>query len=70
MEVLIVSKTRMNNNFACVGGLVLENNTFVRLLNPGRFNQSVNGPFNIGDVFDSTIKFKSCINRLKRKGIA
>jgi hypothetical protein len=38
MEVIIVSKTHMSNA-ACVGGLVLSNNRYVRLLNPGNYNQ-------------------------------
>lgn len=51
MEVLIVSKTHMANA-ACVGGLVLENNRYIRLLNPGDQNQPADTPFNVGDVFD------------------
>lgn len=38
MEVLIVSKTRMSSA-ACVGALVLSNNRYARLLNPGDYNQ-------------------------------
>lgn len=51
MEVLIVSKTHMTSA-ACVGGLVISNNRYVRLLNPGNYNQPSNTDFNIGDVWD------------------
>jgi len=51
MEVLIVSKTHMSNT-ACVGGLVLSNNRYVRLLNQGNNNQPTDSPFEIGQVWD------------------
>ena len=51
MEVLIVSKTRMSNS-VCVGGLVLENNRYVRLLNPDTFIQPTNTEFEVGDIWD------------------
>ena len=51
MEVLIVSKTHMTNN-ACVGGLVLDNNRYIRLLNPGNQNQPTNTDFEIGQVWN------------------
>ena len=52
MEVLIVSKTSMNNNMCCVGGLVLENNQSVRLLNRGNRNQPEDTPLQIGQVWN------------------
>lgn len=51
MEVLIVSKTRMANG-ACVGGLVLADNTPVRLLRPGGWNQPSDTKFNVGEIWD------------------
>lgn len=51
MEVLIVSKTHMSNS-ACVGGFVLSDNTYVRLLNPGSRNQAPDTGFEIGQVWD------------------
>ena len=51
MKVLITSKTR-KGNAACVGGLVLENNKFIRLLNPGNWDQPIDTPFNIGDIWN------------------
>ena len=51
MEVLIVSKTHMANN-ACVGGLVLNNNRYIRLLNRGNQNQDITTDFEIGQVWD------------------
>ncbi len=53
MEVLIVSKTYMASAF-CVGGLVLENDRYVRLLNKGGVNQPLwaEPGFQIGDIWD------------------
>lgn len=51
MEVLIVSKTHMYSA-ACVGGLVLSSNRYVRLLNPGNSNQPIDTDFEVGDVWD------------------
>jgi hypothetical protein len=51
MEVLIVSKTHMSSA-ACVGGLVLTNNRYVRLLNPGNYNQPTDTELQVGDVYD------------------
>ena len=53
MEVLIVSKTHMSHN-ACVGGLVLSNNRYVRLLNNGNYNQPTDTDFEVGDIWDLT----------------
>jgi len=53
MEVLIVSKTHMSTA-ACVGGLVLVNNRYVRLLNPGNYNQSTDTDFEVGEIYDIT----------------
>lgn len=51
MEVLIVSKTHMSKT-VCVGGLVLSTNRYIRLLNPGNYNQSIDTDFEVGDVYD------------------
>lgn len=51
MEVLIVSKTHMSS-MACVGGLVLNNHRFIRLLNQGNYNQPGDTNFDIGDLWD------------------
>lgn len=51
MKVLIVGKTRMNNG-VCVGGLNLETNTNVRLLNTGGINQPRNTDFMLGQVWE------------------
>lgn len=50
MEVLIVSKTRMHNHI-CVGGILMHNHQYVRLLNPGNENQPIDTKFNIGDIY-------------------
>lgn len=41
----------MGNSF-CVGGLVLQNNTLVRLINPGGYNQPNDTPLEVGGVWD------------------
>lgn len=51
MEVLIVSKTHMAT-MACVGGLLLSDNRYVRLLNPGNYNQDGDTEFDVGDIWD------------------
>ncbi|WP_341216580.1 hypothetical protein [uncultured Wocania sp.] len=62
MEVLITSKTKYGNNHVCVGGLVLNNNRFIRLLNrggarnPKGWYQFANTPLNVGDVWDIDFK--------------
>ena len=57
MEVLIVAKTHMST-MACVGALVLENNRFIRLLNPGNYNQPGDTDLKVGDVYNI-----ECVNR-------
>lgn len=51
MDVLIVSKTFMGSTF-CVGGLVLESDRYVRLLDRNGFNQPLYAEFEIGDIWD------------------
>ena len=51
MEILITSKTH-KGNAACVGGLVLNENRFVRLLNPGNWDQYADTDLDIGDVWE------------------
>lgn len=62
MEVLIVSKTRMRTG-ACVGGLVLDTNENIRLLNPGGQYQPSNTEFDVGDIWN--IEF-TAHNRIDR----
>lgn len=52
MEVLILSKTRVQLDSVCVGGMVLSDCQFVRLLNHGRSYQPIDTMLNIGDVWD------------------
>jgi len=55
MEVLILSKTHFGPNSVCVGGMLLENNRYVRLLKPGRtggWYQYADTPLHIGQVWD------------------
>ena len=58
MEVLIVAKTHMSS-MACVGGLVLSNNQFIRLLNPGNYNQPGDTDLKVGDVHDINFIIRS-----------
>ncbi len=50
-QVLIVSKTKMRNGL-CVSGLVLSTNESIRLIPKGRFNQTNDTRFNIGQIWD------------------
>lgn len=52
MKVLIVSKTRMQQNHVCVGGLVLRTGQSLRLLEFGRQNPQADTPYSIGDVWN------------------
>jgi hypothetical protein len=52
MEVLILSKTRFQLDSVCVGGMILSDCRFVRLLNQGRTYQPIDTKLNIGDVWD------------------
>lgn len=61
MEVLIVSKTHMSNS-ACVGGLVLSNNRYVRLLNANGYNQPTDTDFEVGDIYDLTFTNRANIH--------
>ena len=51
MEILITSKTH-KGQAACVGGMIISNNQFVRLLNPENRDQPGNTNFNVGDIWD------------------
>ena len=51
MEILITSKTQ-KGKAACVGGLILETDRLVRLLNPGNWDQYADTDFQIGEVWD------------------
>ena len=59
MDVIIVSKTHMSNA-SCVGG-VLASGRFVRLLNENGYNQDINTPLNLGEVW--TIEFDERENK-------
>ncbi len=61
MEVLIVSKTHMSSA-ACVGGLVLSDNRYIRLLNNGNYNQPTDTDFRIGDVWDINFTNRTVIH--------
>jgi len=50
-KILITSKTR-KGKAACVGGLIISNNRFVRLLNPGNWDQYADTDFDIGDIWE------------------
>lgn len=62
MEVLITSKTKFGENHVCVGGLVIRDNKYIRLLNrggsrnPRGWYQFADTPLNIGDIWDIDFK--------------
>jgi len=51
MEILITSKTH-KGKAACVGGIIISNNRFVRLLNHGNWDQYADTDFDIGDIWE------------------
>ena len=52
-KVLIVSRTRMRENRVCVGGIDLDNNRPIRLLDPNGYHEIESEcPFNIGDLWE------------------
>lgn len=51
MDVLIVSKTRMAHH-SCVGGILIQNGRFVRLLDVNGNNQPANSNLEIRDVWE------------------
>lgn len=53
MEILIISKTRKGKS-ACVGGIIMDTNASVRLLNPGNWDQYADTELKIGDIWDIT----------------
>ena len=65
MEILITSKTH-KGKAACVGGLIINNNRLVRLLNPGNWDQYADTPFAIGDVWEM---FRVVLEERKRREI-
>ena len=50
-KVLIVSRTRMTNGI-CVGGINIDNNTFVRLHDERGGNLSTDAPYQIGEIWN------------------
>jgi hypothetical protein len=60
MEVIIVSKTHMSNA-ACIGGMAA-NGRYIRLLNEGGFNQPLDTPFEVRQVWE--IEFVERTNRI------
>lgn len=52
MNVLIVAKTRMGSSYLCVGGIDLEENRSLRLLQSNGSNQPANTRLNIGEIWD------------------
>lgn len=51
MEVLIVSKTKLGENF-CMGGIELHTNKYIRLMDVYGKYQPLNTPFRVGQVWD------------------
>lgn len=60
-RVLIVAKTHMGKDTACVGGLNLETNKSVRLLDRGGWNQPANTPFDVGQIWEVEYYYPSKI---------
>jgi len=56
-QVLVVCKTRMSTGL-CLGGLVLGSNDKIRLLPPEGYNQPVDTPFEVGELWDCILERK------------
>ncbi len=56
MEVLILSKTYLGGNNVFVGGMVLENKQYIRLLNPDGWHPYLDTEYHIGQVWDIVCK--------------
>jgi len=52
MHVLILSKTSYGQTQVCVGGMVMGNNRYIRLLKSNGYYQDIDTPLNVGDVWD------------------
>ena len=52
MHVLILSKTEYGASQYCIGGIVISNHQFIRLLEPGGYYQPRNTKLEIGDIWD------------------
>lgn len=61
MEILITSKTH-KGKAACVGGMIIRNNNFVRLLSPGNWDQYADTDFDIGDIWDIQFSSREDVN--------
>ena len=51
-EVLIVSRTKMQSDKVCVGGLSMSNKKSLRLLTENGYNQNSNSPFEVGQIWE------------------
>ncbi len=50
-NVLILARTRMNNNHVCVGGYDLDSRRYVRLLTNTAENQDENSPYQVRQIY-------------------
>ena len=61
-RVLIVAKTRMGDNNICIGGLNIDTNESIRLLDVAGWNQPANAPYNVGQIWELEIYHSAKIN--------
>ena len=61
-QVLVVCKTRMYTGL-CLGGLVLGSHDKIRLLTPAGYNQPIDTPFEVGDVWDCVLEHKPALRK-------
>lgn len=54
MEVLIVAKTKWGTYF-CIGGIELQTNKFIRLMDLKGGYQPSNTPFKVGQIWDIVV---------------
>lgn len=51
-KVLILARTAMNNKRVCIGGCLLSNNRYIRLLDENEQNVQEAEPYNIGEIYE------------------
>lgn len=60
-NIVILARTRMNNNHVCIGGFSLNQNRYIRLLNRDGYNMDKSDPYQLQQVYNIDYKYKEDI---------
>lgn len=60
-KVLVLARTLMKNNRVCIGGVLLSNNRYIRLLDLEEKNVMKSEPYQIGEIYDIHYFFRQNI---------